>query len=355
MRVLQLTTDLRFGGAERVVLNLARGLRRRGVECAVAGLTAGGEARGALQERLKEEGFPVYSARLSVPGRLRRAAGLRRFALEWRPDLLHCHLFHAHAAGVALRRLGLRCPMVWTHHRVNPRPDPCRPLFYRLASSAAAHVYASQAVRDFQRRRAGPAPRGRVIHNGIELAPFLAVRPRPGGVYGAMGRMVPLHKGFDVLIRAFARLCREDDGAALRIAGDGPERAALEELARREGVAERVEFAGFVTDVPAFLDRVNVFVNPSRWEAFGFTLLEAIAAGLPCIASRVGGLVEVGGDVVRWVEPEDVEGLAVAMAETGPGACAPAQVASRRRRAHRFTAEVMTDAYLALFREVLTR
>ncbi len=355
MRVLELTTDLRFGGAERVVLNLARGLRRQGVECAVAGLFAGGEARGELRERLEVEGFPVYSAGLRRRWRLWRLAGLRRFARDWRADLLHCHLFHGHAAGMLLRRLGLRWPMVWTHHSVDRRPLRARRLFYwRYSGLPACHVYASKAVRDFQRARTAPAAPERVIPNGVELGPYLSVEPGPGRTFGALGRLVE-EKGFDVLLAALARLAAEEPEARLRVAGEGPERAALARQIGAEGLEGRAELVGFVRDVPEFLAGVNALVVPSRWESFGLALAEGLAAGLPCVASRVGGLVEVGGDLVRWVEPEDADGLCAAMQQVGPEAWAPEAVARRRERAGRFSAEAMTDAYLALFRQVLGR
>lgn len=354
MRVMQLTTDLRFGGAERVIVNLVRGLRDRGVECAVAGLFEGGPSPGAMHALLEESGFEVYPVGLERKHMLWRLAGLRAYVNDWRPDLLHCHLFHGHAAGTLLRVLGLGCPMVWTHHSVDRRPLPLRGAFYRLFSRlAGCQVFASEAVRRFQHARAGVAPREELIHNGVDLEPYLALQPRPGAVIGALGRLVP-EKGFDVLIRAFARLCAENDEVRLTIAGAGPERAALDRLMRTEGVAGRASLVGFVRDVPGFLAQVNVFAAPSRWEAFGLALLEAMAAGLPCIAARVGGLPEVGGDLVRWVRPDDVDDLYAAMREMAGVRYSREQVARQRARvATRFSREAMTREYLRLYRSLL--
>jgi glycosyltransferase involved in cell wall biosynthesis len=357
MRVLMLTTDLALGGVERTIINRAECLREAGVECLVAGLFAERTAPGRAGELLREGGFPVHCAGIERWTDAWRLLALRRLVCESRPDVLHAHLFHGHAAAALLRLSGVGVPTVWSYHAVAPARWPVRRAFYRLlAPLADAHVYVSEAVCDYQLRAGGRPPGGRVIHNGADLGPLLALEPRTGRVFGAVGRMVPLHKGFDVLIRAFARLCREDDEARLRIAGDGPERQSLEELARREGVAGRVHFAGFVTDVAAFLADVNVFVNPSRWEAFGNTLVEGMAAGLPCIASRVGGLVEIGQEFVCWVRPGDASDLYRAMREAAGARPAPERIAAQRAHlAARFSRERMTRDYLELYRSLLRR
>jgi glycosyltransferase involved in cell wall biosynthesis len=243
--------------------------------------------------------------------------------------------------------------LVWTHHSVDRRRLPHRTAFYRLFSRLArCHAFASEAVRSFQHSRAGTAPWEEVIHNGIELAPYLAVEPQAGPAFGALGRLVP-EKGFDVLIRAFGRLAREDRHVRLTIGGAGPARPALEQLMRAEGLSGRLQFAGFVHNVPAFLAGVNVFVLPSRWEAFGIALLEAMAAGLPCIASRVGGMPEVGGDLVRWVEPDDVDGLYRAMRELCGVPQPPLRIARQREAAARFSQDSMAESYLRVYRSMV--
>ena len=348
MRVLQLTTDLRLAGAERVVIALARGLRARGVECAVAGLFEGGEDRGRARAILEDEGFAVYCAGLEGKWPVWRLGGLRRFVMGWRPDVLHCHMFHGNTAGALLRLAGAPGDLVWTHHTIERRPLPGRRAFERLFGGLAdCQVSVSDAVR--RGRRA--ARRQEVIHDGTDLAPFLRVEPRAGAVFGAVGRLTE-GKGFDALIRAFALVAHAQPAARLRIAGEGPERDALRELARREGVADRVELAGFVDDVPAFLAGINIFVNPSRGEGFGLALLEAMAAGLPCVASRVDSLPEVGGDCVQWVRPGDAAELTRAMAEALGAPRSAEQVARQRERASRFSAEAMTERYLALYRRL---
>jgi len=354
VRVLMLTSDLQLGGVERTILNRVQCLRGMGVECAVAGLFEGRPSPGRARRLLERDGFEVFCAGVEGMRDVWRLAGLRRFVVRWRPDVVHCHLFHGHLAGLLLRLGGLRAPMVWSYHSVGSPRRPARDAFYRLLCRAAdAHVFVSEAVRAYQRRAAGAVPGEEVIHNGIEVGPFFSIEPRAGSVFGAVGRFVPLVKGFDLLIRAFARLARRDASVRLKIAGDGPERPALEELIRAEGVGARAELVGFVEDVPGFLSGVNVFVNPSRWEAFGNTLVEGMAAGLPCVASRVGGLPEIGGDLVRWVPPGDVDALYAAMRDAvAAGQSSDRMARQRRRVAQQFSREAMTRRYVRLYASV---
>ncbi len=351
MRVLMLTTDLRLGGVELTIINRVHCLRECGVECAVAGLFERSTGPGKARERLEAMGVPTFCAGIDTWLRCWRFGRLVQFVKEFAPDVIHAHLFHGHLASALLRVLGRRAPTVWSYHAAAPRRWLRRRAFYRLFSGTAdAHVFVSEAVREYRHRPACACANERVIHNGADLGPFLAVEPTPGPVFGGVGRLVPEHKGFDLLIRAFARLARERDDVRLRIAGDGPERPALEELARQEGVADRVELVGFVDDVAGFLAGVSVFANPSRWEAFGNTLVEGMAAGLPCIASRVQGLPEIGADLVRWVEPGDVDDLYEALKETAGVSCTAERIAAQRRRmVEGFSREAMTAKYLELY------
>ena len=342
-----LTTELGLAGAERVVVNLVHCLRAMGVECAVAALKEGRAGRGKTRALLEDTGVDIFCAGVRRPWHLGGMLSLRRFAVRWRPDVLHCHLIHGHMAGTLLRLGRLKVPTIWTHHSIIDPPGLGRRLFYRLFSGwADGHVFVSEAVRAYQLGIAGARAEEWVVHNGSDLDPLLGLRPRRGTVFGAVGRLVAGHKGFDVLVRAFARVAALNDAARLVIAGEGPDREMLRELIRDEGVADRVDLAGFVDDVAGFLSRVNIFVNPSRWEAFGNTLVEGMAAGLPCIASHVDGLREVGGDCVRWVQPGDVDDLVAAMTDALAADRPPEEAARQREHVTaRFGREAMAARY----------
>jgi len=178
------------------------------------------------------------------------------------------------------------------------------------------------------------AAKGRAIHNGIDPARFEDCTPHrhPRPYILAYGRLT-YQKGFDLLLQAFRQVAPFHPKVDLIIAGNGEERTALETLCRQLGLNDRVAFYGRATpqEVVALLNGSEFVVVPSRWEPFGIVALEAMAAGKPVLATRVGGLPEFLADGGRWtmddgpwtredrhgtmlVEPT-VEGLVTGLAE----------------------------------------
>ena len=122
-------------------------------------------------------------------------------------------------------------------------------------------------------------------------------------------------KGFDVLLHAVAHAAAQGATFRLEIGGDGPERASLQALAGRLGIEDRVTFCGWIDDVAAFLADADLFVLPSRVEAFGIVVLEAMACGVPIVATRLSGPLEIlGEDTALLVPSDDPAAMAAAMA-----------------------------------------
>ncbi|MCL4489679.1 MAG: glycosyltransferase family 4 protein [Chloroflexi bacterium] len=195
------------------------------------------------------------------------------------------------------------------------------------------------------------ASKAHVIYNGMDLPDSPRVLMRGDGVL-AVGRMVP-KKGFDVLLRAMAECRRMDPQLSLTLVGDGPERGALESLCRELNLDGSIHFLGpgCWDEVWKALASCSVVVVPSREEAFGLVALEAMAAGKPVIATRVGGLPEVleGADAFV-VEPDDPKGMAraikdaLATLQNRPGfGQRNAAIAAR------FSIEQMASGYVAVY------
>jgi glycosyltransferase involved in cell wall biosynthesis len=128
-------------------------------------------------------------------------------------------------------------------------------------------------------------------------------------IVGAMARLVP-QKGVDLLIRTVSSVSSEFPNVRYVIAGDGPMEQDLKALAKAEGVADRVEFAGYVDDCHAFLASLDVFVLPSRWEGLPLVVLLAGAVGTPVVSFDVGGVGEVIDGRTGWlVSGGDVDAL----------------------------------------------
>lgn len=344
-----------------MMVRLGAALRRAGVDAEVVFLTDPGR----LGRRLTSAGVP-YRALGFRRGRdiLRRP---RRYAAEIArvgPDgalLVECGYM-----GVALRAGGYRGPIVATEHGALLIPAKSRVEWalrrlFRLG--AAWSDDAEVAVSDFMLARMREQPHARRvcrIPNGIDLAtPAPSLVPCNTGrpfLVGFAGRLVP-GKGADHLISAFAQV-RERLPAKLLFAGDGPERARLDGLARDAGLAADIEFLGVVEDVGALWSRCDVAVFPSQTlpESFGLAALEAMSSCKPVVATSVGALSElvVDGATGTIVQPGDTAGLAAALVAYGkdPGLRHRHGSAARQRSIERFSIESCARAYISLFQEL---
>jgi glycosyltransferase involved in cell wall biosynthesis len=205
-----------------------------------------------------------------------------------------------------------------------------------------------------------PRTRCHVVPNGIEVARFAAVTPAPSP--GGARRLLCVarlaeQKGLDVLLRALPAVRAATGAVALTLLGDGPDRSRLQVLAADLGLAEVASFRGVVQDVRPFLAAAHAFVLPSRYEGIPLAILEAMAAGLPVVATAVEG----NADLIR----NGVDGLLVprddpaALAEALVRVLQDAELArrlgaeARRRAAAHYTVEAMVERTLRIYREVL--
>ncbi|QEM48176.1 glycosyltransferase family 4 protein [Mycolicibacterium grossiae] len=325
--------------------------------------------------RVLRLGRAAVVARLGLPVPVcRQFYAVPAARLVWqlarRHDLVHVHLGEDLAIVplglAAARRAGI--PMVLTVHSSQRRT-----LRISGVRSAALKVVGS-VVEDAGERRAdrilvltdrlrdqlaadGIDPeRIRVVPSGVNPTLFddaSPIAPHGGQCLLFVGRLHP-QKGVDTLIRAMADL----PTAQLAIAGDGPDRAQLERLAERLGVADRIRFLGFVAhdDVPALMRRGDVFVMPSRYEELGTAIIEAMACGLPVVASRVGGIPNLvaDGDTGLLTPPGDAPALAAALRRvlTEPGLAGKLGAEARARTAA-YQWPALADRVLEAYREVV--
>ena len=183
----------------------------------------------------------------------------------------------------------------------------------------------------------------------------IAKAPRQtDGVVKTLGRFVH-KKGFDVLLHAAAHAAAQGATFRLEIGGDGPERSSLKALAARLGIGDRVTFCGWIDDVAAFLADADLFVLPSRIEPFGIVILEAMACGVPIVATRVSGPLETLDEHTALLVPSDdpaalAEALmAVFDAPDAAGARAHAALASFKAN---YAESAVMDRYLAACRRL---
>lgn len=338
MNICQVMLAKGFGGAERLFVDLCRALAARGHE-----VTAVCHPRGQAAAMLRESpGVIVEPMRVAGNWDLLAVRRLRAVFAARRPRVVHAHLARAaHLAGRAAR--ALRLPVIAkTHNYVDLK-------YYRNVDRFVATTVDQKA---YLVRAGVAADRVEVIPNFSSIPPAAAVAA-PGGDLAAVARLVP-KKGVDVLLRALARLAAGGVDARLRIAGDGEEREPLTALAGSLGVGQRVRFAGWQADVPAFLAGASLFVLPSLDEPFGIAVLEAMACGLPIIATATQGPREILREDEAWlVPPGDERALAEAIAAALRD---PAEGRGRAERAlRRFHAEFAEAAVVPKLLELYAR
>jgi glycosyltransferase involved in cell wall biosynthesis/GT2 family glycosyltransferase len=303
MRVALIINKFGIGGAERLALDQVHELRKRGMTVDV--ITLRGETPqlpGSRTVSFRWLHDPVAWALLV------------RTLRSGRYDVLLTHLWFANTVGRIAGTLAGVKRIISFEHNVYDNVKTWKQFVIDrvLQCWCTAVIAVSSAVRGSLIAHGISAYRIAVVPNGVDLSRFETPvrRSGDGSRFLFAGRILE-QKGLDVLLDALAKI----PGATLDVAGEGPLRAALERQAKELGIQDRVHFLGARDDVPELLSATDCFVFPSRWEGFGLSLLEAMAAGVPCIASDlppVRGIVNDGEDALL-VPPGDHEALATAM------------------------------------------
>jgi len=309
VRIAFVITELDVGGAERCLVNLAAGIDRTRFSpmvCALAPRPVQGQD--SLVRQLEEASVPVHFLNLRsslsfLPG----LGKLKRLFRQHEIEVVQTFLFHANVIGsFAAKSAGVS--RIVSGIRVAD-PARWRMGLERFATQRVDNIVCvSQSVADFVATEGGfPRSKLRVIPNGIDLTPVQTdtTRIRTELGIGNQRRILlgvgRLHrqKGFDWLLEQAPELLKRLPEHDLVIAGDGPERKSLGELASRLGLKDRVHFTGWRTDVPRLMQAADIFLLPSRWEGMPNVLIEAMGLGLPVVAASVEGVTEVLGPLAK--------------------------------------------------------
>jgi len=362
-------TDLDVGGAERCLVELAARLDRDRFAPVVYALAPPPAGDRSCLATLEAAGVEVHflgvRRKIQLPTAVAR---LTRLLARQRPNVVQSFLFHANmVARLAARLAGV--PVVVSGIRVAERRSRWPLWADRLTGRLVdRHVCVSRAVASFAEVEGRlPASKLVVIPNGIDPGRYPA--PRPADLSGEgipperrlaayVGRLDP-QKGLVWLLDGASLWLDRAADCSLVLVGSGPQRADLERIAARAGISDRVHFLGFRDDVAAILARSDLLVLPSRWEGMPNVVLEAMASGLPVVATDVEGVAELlgPGAAAQTVSYGATEALADKIIQL-LGDC---ELAGRLGRENRYRAEshfgidAMVAAYQTLWTDLAGR
>ena len=294
VRILQICSARAIGGGERHVMALANQLTRRGHNVFVA-LTPGSSLRPELRD---VPAGNIVEVNIRNALSLGSAVRLARFARTQGIEIIHAHLGRDYPlAAVAAGRTGAQ--LILTRHVLFPLRRVHRLTLRRTARVIAVSRAVAEALR---RQQIFPAQKICIIHNGVDVDRF--TRPHhPSGRHGprwrigAVGELAPV-KGYDDLINAARQVIERKPDVEFIIAGEdksrgGEHRRHLVELISSLGLNEQIKLSGWADDPAELLATFDLFVSTSRSESFGMAIAEAMAAGLPVIATASEGAAEI--------------------------------------------------------------
>ena len=360
MTILQLISSGGMYGAEAVILTLSQSLNATGHSSAIAAFTSDQQQNMALRAAAASAGVPVHP--IACAGQIDRqtSRAIRTLAQTLGADVIHTHGYKADLYGwIAMRGTGI--PLVSSCHTWYDND-----LFLKIYGTIdravlrrfAAVVAVSEEVRQRLLGSGVSSGKVRLISNGVNAAPFAEIQPgtRHGVLrVGLVGRLAH-EKGVDLFLEAAARVLRVLPQTEFVVVGEGPDHAKLEAMLQHLGLVSNVKLAGRRDDMPAFYSSLDLLVSASRQEGLPIALLEAMASGLPVVATSVG-------EVPRLIQ-HGITGLLIP-AEDVPALAATIEALLRDREARirlgeaarqsilmTYSAERMSEAYLRLYRDV---
>jgi len=369
MKVLHVINQLAASGAEVMLLNLATELRDFGIEQEIVTLIAGG----SLVEKMRQTGIPISSLSMEQ-GRpsLGALIALNRRIKASQPDVILGWMYHSCvAATLAAPR---RIPVIWGIHHTLSKLEQEKPLTRvlirygrRLKKRVSEYVYVSETSARHHFELGYPQANHEVIPNGFDLTRFQGSEAARGDIRSAIGlgegqivvgsaaRFHPM-KNHVGLIESFADVARRIPETVLLLAGRDvcETNVELQQVINREQLQGRVLLLGERSDMARVMAGIDIYVSASLWgESFPLVLGEAMASGVPCVATDLGDCAAIIGDTGQVVPPGDKKALSEAMlwmVEQGPEVRRRLGIAARRRVEENYALRKVAAQYLELFR-----
>ncbi len=364
-RIMYVIWSLDLGGAEQIVIDLVTKLDRKLFDPFVCCLNE----KGRFASQVEQAGIKVIALHKNPKMDLPIIPKLISVMRKEKPDLIHTHLFTANLWGrIAAKLAGI--PVISSEHGM----DMWRKRIHLALDRVLARVnqkiiFVSEGVKNFYQSR-NPSLHGkeRVIHNGINVSSFQAQKGKDARsllnylgieegatVIGTVGRLVP-EKAHEDFIKAIQILRDEKHDLKGLIVGEGILLHSLQKQVQEAGLQNHIFFAGFRSDLPELYAAMDIFVMTSLREGFPLTILEAMAVGIPVVATAVGGVKECIDDATDGllVPPSDAPALARAIARLlkDPSLRDSLVRSAKEKVESRFSVERMVKEHESLYTEV---
>ena len=365
MKVMHIEAGRHLYGGARQVLYLVEGLTARGhtnmVVCPIDS---------EIAQRLAHTGMMVFPTQMSGDLDFAQIGRLRQLIEEQQPDVIHLHSRRGADwyGGIAARRFP-EIPVVLSRRVDNPESKLLLGYKYRLFDRVIA---ISNAIRNVLFEAGVPESKLRVVHSSVKTStwehrwdrlaflktffPDLSSNNSDAPIIGMVAQLIP-RKGHRFMIEALPTVLAKYPNAKLIFFGRGREQNNLTQLATELGVRDSVVFAGFRKDINHWLGCLDVFVHPPLAEGLGVAVLQAAAASLPIVASRVGGIVEIIENNISGylVDPGEVEQISDGILRLldNPTDAAEMGVAAHAKVVEQFSVDAMVEGNLKIYRELL--
>ncbi len=370
MKILHVIDSGGLYGAETMMLHLMTEHQRMGLHPLLASIGVPGDTEKPLEVKARQSGLDVVSFRMRPGLNWSGAMNILRYARQEQVDLLHSHGYKGNILFGLLPSMVRGLPQVSTLHGWTAVGGLSRLRLYEWLESFSLRrldrvVLVNNDMLQFSRLKWVPRRKLAVIENGIplefntdagaiqaEIQTFIRNR----FTFGAIGRL-SAEKGFCVLLEAFAQIVADGSDVQLVILGEGGQRAILEEEVKRLQLEHRVLLPGFVAEAKNYLPLFDAFVMPSLTEGLPMVLLEAMAAGVPIVATRVGGIPRVlggeqGGLLVEAGNTDALRHAMIAVGKDEQAAKIRVEWASRCVK-EKYSSQTMAKKYYSIYKTLL--
>lgn len=372
MKILHIIDSTGFYGAESMLLTLMEEQQRRGLFPTLLSTNDPHGGDNAIEVESKKRGLATTQIIVRKGFSVKSALRILAYAHDNAFDIIHSHGYKINILLGFLPRFVRKIPIVSTVHGYMSVRRYSKMWFYKIIDrialarlDARVHVYSSATMK--ADGTSPKKPHTHVVHNGIpelrfdhdsriKADPDIAAFCSDGFVIGTLCRLSP-EKGLDCLIQAIQSLAHGAGGIKALVIGEGPQRASLQKMIDDAKLSHTILLAGYRTQAYDYLPLFKAFVLPSLTEGLPITILEAMQANVPIIATRVGGIPEAleYGAAGILIDPGNPTALADAInrIQSEPKKARDMAARARSRALQMYSCEKMAEEYLTLYQHVL--